>query len=42
MKLNPNFVNLFSEITSKAAIATFSYIGSRDKNKADAASFSTF
>ncbi len=38
MKLNPNFVNLFSEITSKAAIATFSYIGSRDKNKADAAS----
>ncbi len=38
MKLNPNFVNLFSEITNKAAIATSSYIGSRDKNKADAAS----
>jgi len=35
MKLNPNFVNLFSEITSNAAIASFSYIGSGNKNKAD-------
>ncbi len=35
MKLNPNFVNLFSEITSKAAIASFSHIGSGNKNKAD-------
>ncbi len=33
MKLNPNFVNLFSEITSNAAIASFSYIGSGNKNK---------
>ena len=27
MKLNPNFVNLFSDITSKAAIASFPYVG---------------
>ena len=37
MKLNPNFVNLFSDITSRAAIATYSYIGSGDKIKADEA-----
>ncbi len=35
MKLNPNFVNIFSDITSKAAIASFSYVGSGNKNKAD-------
>ncbi len=37
MKLNPNFVNLFSEITSRAAIASYSFIGSGDKHKADEA-----
>ena len=37
MKLNPNFVNLFSDITSKAAVASYPYIGSGDKNKADGA-----
>ncbi len=35
MKLNPNFVNLFSDITSKAAIASFPYVGSGNKTKAD-------
>ena len=37
MKLNPNFINLFSDITSKAAVASYPYIGSGDKNKADGA-----
>ena len=35
MKLNPNFVNIFSDITSKAAIASFFYVGSGNKNEAD-------
>ena len=35
MKLNPDFVNIFSDITSKAAIASFSFVGSGNKNKAD-------
>jgi len=35
MKLNPNFINIFSDITSKAAIASLPYIGLGDKNKAD-------
>ena len=35
MKLNPNFVNLFSDITSKAAIASYPHVGSGNKNKAD-------
>ena len=37
MKLNHNFVNLFSEITSRAAIASYSFIGSGDKHKVDEA-----
>ncbi len=37
MKLNPDFVNLFSEITSRAAIASYSFVGSGDKYKADEA-----
>ena len=37
MKLNPNYVNLFSDITSKAAIASFSHVGTGDKYKADQA-----
>ena len=37
MNLNPDFVNLFSEITSKAAAASFSFVGQGDKNKADEA-----
>tara|TARA_B100000029_G_scaffold163315_1_gene159422 strand:+ start:1313 stop:2260 length:948 start_codon:yes stop_codon:yes gene_type:complete len=37
MKLNPNFVNTFSEITSRAAIASFPFIGLGDKNNADEA-----
>ena len=35
MKLNPNFINIFSDITSKAAIASLPYVGLGDKNKAD-------
>ena len=35
MKLNPNFVNLFSDITSKAAIASYPHVGSGNKNEAD-------
>ena len=37
MKLNPNFVNFFSEITSRAAIASYPFIGLGDKHKADEA-----
>ena len=37
MNLNPDFVNLFSEITSKAAIASSSFVGLGNKNKADEA-----
>tara|TARA_Y100000590_G_scaffold414235_1_gene510946 strand:+ start:1314 stop:2261 length:948 start_codon:yes stop_codon:yes gene_type:complete len=37
MNLNPDFVNLFSEVTSRAAIASYSYVGSGDKHKADEA-----
>ncbi len=37
MNLNPDFVNLFSEITSKAAIASFQYVGLGEKNKVDEA-----
>tara|TARA_B100000003_G_scaffold199515_1_gene205428 strand:+ start:1195 stop:2142 length:948 start_codon:yes stop_codon:yes gene_type:complete len=35
MKLNPNYLDLFSDITTKAAIATYPFIGMGDKNKAD-------
>ncbi len=35
MKLNPSFLNLFSDITIKAAVATYPFIGLGDKNKAD-------
>ncbi len=35
MKLNPNLVNLLSNITSNAAIASYPYVGSGNKNKAD-------
>tara|TARA_B100001123_G_C15304460_1_gene1022137 strand:+ start:68 stop:1015 length:948 start_codon:yes stop_codon:yes gene_type:complete len=35
MKLNPNFINLFSDITIKAAIASFKHVGSGNKNEAD-------
>ena len=35
MILNPNFINIFSDITSKAAIASLPYVGLGDKNKAD-------
>ena len=37
MNLNPDFVNLFSEITSKAATASFPFVGTGEKNKADEA-----
>ena len=37
MKLNPDFVNLLSEVTSRAAIASYPFIGSGDKYKADQA-----
>ena len=37
MNLNPDFVNLFSEITSKAAAASFPFVGLQNKNKADEA-----
>ena len=35
MNLNPNFLNLFSDITIRAAIAAYSFVGLGDKNKAD-------
>ena len=37
MKLNPDFLNLFSDITVRAAIATYPYIGNGNKNNADQA-----
>ena len=35
MKLNPNLVNLLSNITSKAAIASYHHVGSGNKYEAD-------
>ena len=37
MSINKNLATLLSLVTSKAAIASFKYIGKKDKNGADKA-----